>query len=40
MTTKDEALWKALCQAFNIPACKHKSTEERVACAIDKSQGV
>ena len=21
-------------------ACKHKSTEERVACAINKSQGV
>ena len=27
-------------RAFNSPACKHKSTEERVACAIDKSQGV
>ena len=26
-------------RAFNSPACKHKSTEERIACAIDKSQG-
>ena len=25
---------------YNNLACKHKSTEERVACAIDKSQGV
>ena len=31
---------KALHQAFNNPACKHKSNEERVVCAIDKSQGV
>ena len=30
---------KEMHQAFNSPACKHKSTEERVACAIDKSQG-
>ena len=26
-------------RAFNSPACKHKSAEERIACAIDKSQG-
>ena len=27
-------------RAFNSPACRlHKSTEERIACAIDKSQG-
>ena len=28
-------------RAFNSPACRlHKSTEARMACAIDKSQGV
>ena len=31
---------KEMQRAFNSPACKHKSTEERIACAIDKSQGV
>ena len=31
---------QAMHQAFNSPACRlHKSTEERIACAIDKSQG-
>ena len=41
-TTKEDAIAaaKAMYQAFSSPACKHKSTEERVACAIDKSQGV
>ena len=32
---------QAMHRAFNSPACRlHKSTEERMACAIDKSQGV
>ena len=26
-------------RAFNSPACKHKSTEARMQCAIDKTQG-
>ena len=41
-TTKEDAIAaaKVMYQAFNSPACKHKSTEERVACAINKSQGV
>ena len=30
---------QAMQRAFNSPACKHKSAEERIACAIDKSQG-
>ena len=40
-TTKEDAIAaaKAIHQAFNSPACKHKSTEERVACAIAKAKG-
>ncbi len=32
---------QAMNKAFNSPACRlHKSTEARMQCAIDKSQGV